>query len=122
MKNKFKSFGFWSALAGAVVVLLNALGRAFGFAVQEELVTDIIMAVAGVLVVLGVVTMPKGEAQKTSEQNDVNQGEKQEENQTENSENAQTETEENQDQTYQNAPKIESQNSQSEKKSKTKSK
>ncbi len=61
MKNKFRSYGFWTALAGAVVVLLNALGQAFGFSVNDEIVTSIIMAIAGVLVVFGVVSMPKGE-------------------------------------------------------------
>ena len=61
MKNKIKSYGFWTALAGAVVVLINALGKAFGFSIDNEVVTNLIMAIAGVLVVLGVVTMPKGE-------------------------------------------------------------
>ena len=63
MKNKFRSYGFWTALAGAVVMLLNALGSAFGFSIDDEVVTGIIMAVAGVLVVLGVVSMPKDESQ-----------------------------------------------------------
>ena len=67
MKNKIKSYGFWTALAGAVVVLVNALGQMFGFSVDNEIITNVIMAIAGVLVVLGVVTMPKGE--------DVNQQE-----------------------------------------------
>lgn len=61
MKNKIKSYGFWTALAGAVVVLVNALGQMFGFSVDNEIITNVIMAIAGVLVVLGVVTMPKGE-------------------------------------------------------------
>ena len=61
MKNKIKSYGFWTALAGAVVVLINALGKAFGFSIDNEVVTNVIMAIAGVLVVLGVVTMSKGE-------------------------------------------------------------
>lgn len=59
MKQKFKSYGFWTALAGAVVVFVEALGKCFGFAVESELVSGVIMAIAGVLVVLGVVTMPK---------------------------------------------------------------
>lgn len=67
MKNKIKSYGFWTALAGAVVVLVNALGQMFGFSVDNEIITNVIMAIAGLLVVLGVVTMPKGE--------DVNQQE-----------------------------------------------
>lgn len=61
MKNKIKSYGFWTALAGAVVVLVNALGQMFGFSVDNEIITNVIMSIAGVLVVLGVVTMPKGE-------------------------------------------------------------
>lgn len=59
MKQKFKSYGFWTALSGAVVVLVEALGKCFGFTVDNEIVSGVIMAIAGVLVVLGVVTMPK---------------------------------------------------------------
>lgn len=62
MKNKIKSYGFWTALAGAVVVLVNALGQMFGFSVDNEIITNVIMAIAGLLVVLGVVTMPKGDS------------------------------------------------------------
>ena len=67
MKN-FKSYGFWTALAGAVTILISALGKCFGFSVDNQLVTDIIMAIAGVLVVLGVVSMPKKDNNKTSEE------------------------------------------------------
>lgn len=56
---KFKSYGFWTALSGAVVIFLNALGDCFGFSVDNDLVSALIMAVAGILVVLGVVSMPK---------------------------------------------------------------
>ena len=56
---KFKSYGCWIALSGAVVVLVNALGKCFGFSVEEQLITDIIMAIAGLLVVLGIVVLPK---------------------------------------------------------------
>lgn len=54
-----KSYGFWTALAGAIVVLVQALGECFGFAVKDEVVSGVVMAIAGVLVVCGVVTMPK---------------------------------------------------------------
>lgn len=59
LKKLIKSYGFWTALSGAIVVLVNAIGKACGFFVQEETISDIIMAVAGVLVVFGVVSMPK---------------------------------------------------------------
>ena len=79
MKNKFRSYGFWTALAGAVVVLLEALGKAFGFSIDNEIVTGIIMAIAGVLVVFGVVSMPKGEENKE----ETNQSQEKEENKEE---------------------------------------
>ncbi len=69
MKNKFRSYGFWTALAGAVVVLINALGQAFGFTIDNEIVTNIIMAIAGVLVVFGVVSMPKKDNEDKEEEN-----------------------------------------------------
>lgn len=57
--NRFKDYRFWTALAGAVVILLNALGECFGFSVDNDLVSGLIMAVAGILVVFGVVSKPK---------------------------------------------------------------
>ncbi|MBO5021953.1 MAG: hypothetical protein J6C53_00530 [Clostridia bacterium] len=67
MKN-FKSYGFWTALAGAIVVLINSIGKCFGFAVEEEIITNIVMAVAGVLVVFGIVSMPKDKDEEKNEQ------------------------------------------------------
>ena len=76
MKN-FKSYSFWTALAGAVTILVSALGKCFGFSVDNEIVTDVIMAVAGVLVVLGVVTMPKKDKNdnQTQENTETSEGE-----------------------------------------------
>lgn len=59
LKNLIRSYSFWTALSGAVVMLAGALGRAFSFEVEEKIITDIIMAVAGLLVVFGVVSLPK---------------------------------------------------------------
>lgn len=81
MKNRFKSYSFWTALAGAVVVFLNALGDCFGFSVDNDLVKGLIMAFAGLLVVFGIVTMPENNQNSESDA-DIN---KNEENSTENS-------------------------------------
>lgn len=77
MKDKIKSYSFWTALSGAVVVLLQAIGDCFGFSIQSELVSGIIMAIAGVLVVFGVVSMPKKDSStdKESEGQTENQAE-----------------------------------------------
>lgn len=61
MKNKFCSYGFWTALSGAIVVLVEALGKAFGFSINSDIVSSIVMGIAGVLVVFGVVSMPTKE-------------------------------------------------------------
>ena len=68
MKDKIKSYGFWTAFAGALVVLLNALGEIFGFAFSDKKVTALVMAIAGVLVVFGVVNMPDDPTDKDSQE------------------------------------------------------
>ena len=70
MKNKMKSYSFWTALSGAVVVLLQALGKCFGFSIDSDIVTGIIMAVAGILVVFGVVSMPNSNNDQQNNQTD----------------------------------------------------
>lgn len=56
---RFKSYGFWTALAGALTMLANAITKYFGITIENGMINDIIMAIAGVLVVFGVVSMPK---------------------------------------------------------------
>lgn len=62
MKNffkKIKSYGFWVGLSSALVLLVNALGKAFGFEIENKIIEDVVMSVAGVLVVFGIVSMNK---------------------------------------------------------------
>ena len=68
---RIKSYGFWIALSGAVVMLVNALGEIFGFAVEDQLISNFIMAIAGVLIVLGVVNMPSKESDKLENEEDI---------------------------------------------------
>lgn len=64
----FKSYGFWTAFAGAAVILVNALGELFGFKIESKLIENVIMAVAGVLVALGVVSMGTKKGQTTADE------------------------------------------------------
>ena len=66
LKNLVKSYGFWTALAGATVALVNAIGRACGFFVEEEIISNIIMSVAGLLVVFGIVALPKKDKEENN--------------------------------------------------------
>lgn len=61
MKNRIKTYSFWVSLSGAVVVLVQAIGRAVGFIANADIISNIIMGIAGVLVVLGLVTAPTEE-------------------------------------------------------------
>ena len=72
-KDRIKSYGFWTALSASIVLLVQAIGRCFGFQVEEHLVSDIIMSVCGVLVVLGIVVMPKKDNSSESTKNQPKQ-------------------------------------------------
>ena len=65
--NKASTYAFWVGLASAIVVLTKAIGDIFGFAVDETMITELIMSICGVLVVLGFVT--KEDAGVTNEEN-----------------------------------------------------
>lgn len=58
MKNKFKNYSFWVALSGAVIIFVEAIGKLCGFTTDSDVINNVIMGFAGVLVVLGVVTSP----------------------------------------------------------------
>ena len=55
----FKTYGFWTALAGMLTIVVSALGKIFGFAIDDGIITEIVMAIAGFLVAIGVISVPK---------------------------------------------------------------
>ena len=57
--NKFKSYSFWLSVAGAVVLVINTFGEILGFSIDGEIATKIVDSVCGVLVLFGIITMPK---------------------------------------------------------------
>ena len=71
MKERIKSYSFWVGLAGAVVAVVQAIGKAVGFIPNEEIISNIILGIAGVLVALGIVSKPKN----TTNQNNLQEKE-----------------------------------------------
>lgn len=67
MKQKFRSYSFWLSLTGAVIIVLNNLGKAFNFSVDDKIISEIVNSICGVLIVLGVLTMPKNQDNKNNE-------------------------------------------------------
>ena len=53
---RMKSYSFWVSFPGALIIFINCLGRIFNFQIENEIVEDVIMSIAGLLVVLGFVT------------------------------------------------------------------
>ncbi len=80
MKNRIKTYSFWVSLSGAVVVLIQAIGRAAGFIPNADIINNIIMSIAGILVVFGIVSSPTEE-----ELNEYIKEDDNEENESENS-------------------------------------
>ena len=58
LKLKVRTYNFWVSLASAVLVVLHLVGEFFGFKIDSGAFMDIVTAVCGVLVVLGIIIMP----------------------------------------------------------------
>lgn len=56
---KYQTTGFWISLTGAVLLVLQNLGEAFGFKIDSNLVNTIVSSICGVLVVVGVLIPTK---------------------------------------------------------------
>lgn len=67
LKQKISSYSFWTGLAAAVVILAKSIADIFGATVNEEIITNVIMAVCGVLVAFGIVIVPTGEKETIDE-------------------------------------------------------
>lgn len=67
MKKRIKQYSFWTGLSAAVVILIGSIAKAFGFHFKEEVVSDIIMSVCGILVVFGVVNAPYGDTESSDD-------------------------------------------------------
>ncbi len=64
---KLNNYKFWMSLFAAVIVLINALGSTFGFAVNEIAITSIFTAVLGVFVTLGLIKKENKENEKSTQ-------------------------------------------------------
>jgi len=67
MKSKFKTYAFWVALSGAVVLLVESVAEMLGFKIESSTIENVIMSICGVLVVLGIVTKSPQEAENKKE-------------------------------------------------------
>lgn len=69
MKNLFKKYSFWTALAGTVGLLFVSLNKIFGWTISISAIEELIMAICGILVVLGIVNKPTSKTKNKDENN-----------------------------------------------------
>lgn len=69
MKKLIKSYKFWTALAGAVGLLVVSFAKIFGYSISSNGIEEFIMAICGVLVVFGVVKKPKSKQKEEDTEN-----------------------------------------------------
>lgn len=74
---KMKTYSFWVSFSGALIIFLNCLGNAFDFKIENEIVENCIMAFAGLLVVLGIVTKDDKKSNDKSESGNAEENEQQ---------------------------------------------
>ena len=72
LKERMKHYNFWVALTMAVIILLNTLQDAFGINIDDKVINDIIMAILGIMVVLGFVQKDNYDFVDTSKDNEEN--------------------------------------------------
>lgn len=53
---RMKSYSFWISFSGALVLFINCIGKIFNFQIDNKIVEDVVMSIAGLLVVLGFIT------------------------------------------------------------------
>ena len=63
--NKFRTVSFWMSLCGAVVILLTTLG----VRIDAEYVTEVVTALSGVLVLLGILIAPDSQSNPKVDEN-----------------------------------------------------
>jgi phi LC3 family holin len=58
LKQKFKNYGFWMSLTAAVILVLQTIGKNFGFSVNDEAITSVVNSILGILILLGIISNP----------------------------------------------------------------
>ncbi len=68
--NKFTSYAFWVALAGAIVVLLNDVSKLIGIEINTSIIESVMLSACGVFVVLGLIHKDTDDVDNSQDDND----------------------------------------------------
>ncbi|MCL2540357.1 MAG: phage holin [Firmicutes bacterium] len=70
LKAKLSNYGFLMSLFSALFLIAQAIGRAFGYVISEEIYMTAVNAVLSCLVLLGFVTRPHLTDEPASDENE----------------------------------------------------
>ena len=59
LKDRVKTYSFWVSLTSAVILIIKLIGQKYGFAIDEIFISDLITTLCGLLVILGIIVIPK---------------------------------------------------------------
>lgn len=66
LKNKVKSYSFWISLISAILIVVRIVGEHFNWFINESFIMDVVTAVCGVLVLLGILSAPSNSNSETN--------------------------------------------------------
>lgn len=69
----YRSYGFWVSVAAMLLIIIKAVLNGYGIKIEEKLLSDIADGVLAVLVVGGVVTVPKKVSDKELTEEELTQ-------------------------------------------------
>lgn len=67
LKTRLKSYSFWVSFASAVILILKLIGQKYGFTIDAGFLSDLVTAVCGLLVILGIFVVPKNNTTENSQ-------------------------------------------------------
>lgn len=67
LKTRLKSYSFWVSFASAVILILKLIGQKYGFTIDAGFLSDLVTAVCGLLVILGIFVVPKNNSSENTQ-------------------------------------------------------
>ena len=61
LKDRIKTYSFWVSLTSAIILIVKLIAQKYGFAIDELFISDLVTTICGLLVILGIIVIPKAD-------------------------------------------------------------
>ncbi len=65
LKDRAKTYSFWVSLASAIILIIKLIGQKYGLNIDENFISDLVTTICGLLVILGIIVVPKTDISST---------------------------------------------------------